>query len=397
MSSRMNHVQVLLSALVIGSTALLAAGGPRDNSTNYPVGIGIGGTEIAGIADTGGTTTISFEDAKKLGILDANGDPVNPPDGTTTLNGTGGGSVKCHRYDSLKIKIQPKNADGSNNGPAREIEATVLIAKKPADQDGANDAEKERKTKSVTNKLGKNVCGAVIDGKKLDYADRATKDPKKNERGTRWIDAPVEDRAEVPFDEDPDPTDDVHIPCSTPVAILNGVPIPGALVSTVSASLIPTPLAMQIGAELVGTELLTVETQMALFAEGLLPMLPENHPIPMQVVAIQTCLPLVGGGLFCNPSPAYFLTAPFVQRLLLGSNSLVPENWAATFNSQTGTIQFAPLCLADFDGSGFVDLDDFAAFVLAFEEGIDQADFDRSGFVDLDDFVGFVHAFEEGC
>jgi probable HAF family extracellular repeat protein len=52
---------------------------------------------------------------------------------------------------------------------------------------------------------------------------------------------------------------------------------------------------------------------------------------------------------------------------------------------------------ADFDGSGFVDTDDFTAYVQAFEAGADNADFDRSGFVDTDDFSAFVTAFEAGC
>jgi ELWxxDGT repeat protein len=55
------------------------------------------------------------------------------------------------------------------------------------------------------------------------------------------------------------------------------------------------------------------------------------------------------------------------------------------------------LCPADFDMSGFVDGDDFDAFVTAFELGDDAADFDRTGFVDTDDFTAFVHAFEAGC
>ncbi|MCC6428565.1 MAG: hypothetical protein IT435_17320 [Phycisphaerales bacterium] len=54
-------------------------------------------------------------------------------------------------------------------------------------------------------------------------------------------------------------------------------------------------------------------------------------------------------------------------------------------------------CPADFDRSGFVDLDDYVAFVLAFEAGTDDADFDQSGFVDLDDFIAFVQSFELGC
>jgi GDSL-like Lipase/Acylhydrolase family len=54
-------------------------------------------------------------------------------------------------------------------------------------------------------------------------------------------------------------------------------------------------------------------------------------------------------------------------------------------------------CLADFDKSGFVDSDDFDAFVRAFEAGESQADYDGSGFVDTDDFDAFVEGFEVGC
>lgn len=54
-------------------------------------------------------------------------------------------------------------------------------------------------------------------------------------------------------------------------------------------------------------------------------------------------------------------------------------------------------CTADFDGSGFIDTDDFDRFMQAFETGDDSADYDRSGFVDTDDFDGFIQAFEAGC
>jgi hypothetical protein len=56
-----------------------------------------------------------------------------------------------------------------------------------------------------------------------------------------------------------------------------------------------------------------------------------------------------------------------------------------------------PTCPSDFDGSGFVDTDDFTAFVTAFEQGDESADFDETGFVDTDDFTAFVLAFESGC
>jgi hypothetical protein len=52
---------------------------------------------------------------------------------------------------------------------------------------------------------------------------------------------------------------------------------------------------------------------------------------------------------------------------------------------------------ADFDGSGFVDIEDYSAFVLAFEAGDESADFDGSGFVDIEDFSAFVVMFEQGC
>ncbi|MCC6427714.1 MAG: hypothetical protein IT435_12950 [Phycisphaerales bacterium] len=69
--------------------------------------------------------------------------------------------------------------------------------------------------------------------------------------------------------------------------------------------------------------------------------------------------------------------------------------WGVTY--LTKSIVLTAHCGSDFDGSGFVDLDDFITFVAAFEEGTDNADFDGSGFVDLDDFIAFVIAFESGC
>lgn len=72
-------------------------------------------------------------------------------------------------------------------------------------------------------------------------------------------------------------------------------------------------------------------------------------------------------------------------------------------SSETATIGERPqlvvtyTCGADFDGSGFVDIEDYTAFVQTFEAGEDPADFDGSGFVDTDDFDAFVVAFERGC
>lgn len=75
----------------------------------------------------------------------------------------------------------------------------------------------------------------------------------------------------------------------------------------------------------------------------------------------------------------------------------LPEgvNWKVQYNVD-GVWLYA-VCSADFDGTGFVDIDDFTGFVAAFEAGEDTADFDGTGFVDIDDFVAFVNAFESGC
>jgi photosystem II stability/assembly factor-like uncharacterized protein len=70
---------------------------------------------------------------------------------------------------------------------------------------------------------------------------------------------------------------------------------------------------------------------------------------------------------------------------------------AGTYGRGTWRSDLPSPCPADFDGSGFVDGDDFDAFVAAFEAGDVSADFDGSGFVDGDDFDAFVQQFETGC
>jgi hypothetical protein len=65
--------------------------------------------------------------------------------------------------------------------------------------------------------------------------------------------------------------------------------------------------------------------------------------------------------------------------------------------SKASTPAQVSLCAGDFDCTGFLDTDDFTAFVLAFEAGDESADFDGTGFVDTDDFTAYVLAFEAGC
>lgn len=62
-----------------------------------------------------------------------------------------------------------------------------------------------------------------------------------------------------------------------------------------------------------------------------------------------------------------------------------------------GAYERQAACRVDFDGSGWVDIDDFTAFIEAFEAGHPSADYDASGFVDLNDFDAFMSDFALGC
>jgi probable HAF family extracellular repeat protein len=56
-----------------------------------------------------------------------------------------------------------------------------------------------------------------------------------------------------------------------------------------------------------------------------------------------------------------------------------------------------PACVADFDGSGAVDSQDFFAFLGAFFNADPRADIDNSGQIDSADFFAFLTAFFQGC
>lgn len=70
---------------------------------------------------------------------------------------------------------------------------------------------------------------------------------------------------------------------------------------------------------------------------------------------------------------------------------------AGTYGRGAWRSNLPSACPADFDGSGFVDFEDYNAFIAAFEAGDQSADFDESGFVDFEDFNAFVAQFESGC
>ena len=84
-----------------------------------------------------------------------------------------------------------------------------------------------------------------------------------------------------------------------------------------------------------------------------------------------------------------------------GTLTLVTQN-GGSFNSNHGawgnpSLNLITACPGDFDRNGFVDFEDFDAFVLAFEAGDARSDFNGDNFLDFSDFDDFVHAFEADC
>src|SRR5262245_45797895 len=92
---------VAIGAIVFWQFAAQSWAGPQDLSTNFPVTIEVGGFKGGGIADSGGTTTISFVDAQAAGLVDQNGDPTKTPDGTGSAGGAGGGGYRYNQFNNV--------------------------------------------------------------------------------------------------------------------------------------------------------------------------------------------------------------------------------------------------------------------------------------------------------
>ncbi len=107
------------------------------------------------------------------------------------------------------------------------------------------------------------------------------------------------------------------------------------------------------------------------------------------------------------------LSSPLWTTTTAGTSAAVPDGtlvkcteyyWGVTASNSAGSTSSTPFSAymethrpADFDNSGFVDIEDYDAFIMAFEAGGDDADFDGSGFVDVEDFYAYVEAFQAGC
>ncbi len=125
-----------------------------------------------------------------------------------------------------------------------------------------------------------------------------------------------------------------------------------------------------------------------------------DTPSPLVLTAYLNDTPVGGaqaaGAYGATTYPEGFLlftsAAPF-NRIVL---TVGPNPWGTNnFISDNFTIE--ALCPADFDANGFVNGEDFDAFVWEFELGNAAADFDANGFVNGEDFDLFAAAFEAGC
>ncbi len=394
---------LIVAVLAVAGLARSVTAGPEDQGTKYPVGVGIGGNTVeGGILDSGGTTTISFAHAWALGLIDDNGDPVNKPDGSTTLGGTGGGSVKCHVFKGVKVKVQPKNADGSNNGEPKEITVTVFVPKKASEQDGADDKEKDRKTGSVSTKLGANVVGAKFGDSKIDLKDKSTGDPKKNERSTGWTNINAQGDQKAPVKEDDNFEDEViqesYLPSG---ARFNDIPA-AAFATTVPITAVSQQLAqtMHIFAE--GQDPLDFLSHSVMFLSGWTDIIPDpGQPVPLQWGHATVQIPTSDGGAYAVESvrvfilPPGFITDPTLA--IVGGNALIPADTHAWFDNDSDLLQIAAACYPDFTGDGALDLFDFLAYVNAFNAGDPKSDCTGDGARDLFDFLCFVNAFNSGC
>lgn len=408
MNARQNLKTITVIA-TLGLGSLLAHAGPEDQFTKYKVTVGIGDVTATGIADTGGTTTISFEDAKRMGFLDRKGDPEFPTDGTQRMGGTGGGSVSCHIFEGILLKVQPRNADGTPNGPARTVRVNVFVPKKPSDQAGANDAEKARKTGSVPTKVGANVCGATIEGHKLDFKDEPTNDPKKNKRSTGWREVTSggggngtggADRS-ARVEEDDNYEDEILFEPRLGEARINDVPIQLVQLNLAPVTCVGQQAAQQLGLQMMGPEVLDFENHQILFLAGLTDILPDPNnelllPMGLCTVEIPT---LEGQPIALQPVRTFVLPDgdPFV--VAIGGNGLVPPLTSMWLDSDTHQL-FWDLdfrCPGDFNGDGVINTLDVIEFLNAWSSGLPEADINGDGLVNTLDVLEFLNAWSNGC
>jgi uncharacterized membrane protein len=56
-----------------------------------------------------------------------------------------------------------------------------------------------------------------------------------------------------------------------------------------------------------------------------------------------------------------------------------------------------PICIADFNGDGSIDIFDVFAFITAFNNGDPSVDLDGNGSIDIFDVFAYINLFNAGC
>ena len=110
---------------------------------------------------------------------------------------------------------------------------------------------------------------------------------------------------------------------------------------------------------------------------------------------------VIPGGTF-EGGRRYGIYLYFSNRLELAHAGLGGATSIAGFDRVThATLTTLPICRADFNDDGFMDIYDFTDFVTCFEGGDcppgKSADYNGDGFADIYDFTDFVTDFEAGC
>lgn len=351
------NVRLISMALLLASAAVPVlwshqpAPGPMDQSTWYYVNLGVTNPGNASQQydcgkvklDCGGVTSLSAADAQAAGLLKADGTNAVPHSGTVNLNGTGGGKVKCYKFDNVTISVTPLTDGGQNNGTPQTVTVTVVVPVPEGEQPGATPRERSRQRRSVKTKAGKNVAGATFGGnKKLDLVDEATNDPRKNKRSTRWVQASF-------TAGDPSVTilgggfdgHGFYFPPTMPRAAV------GSLVTEVAITghpltMIPMAWLEAANVRLTGSMALDLETQADLFVEGHLENLGE-HDLVVESGVVSITLFTTAGTFHTVEVAIIVHPEPEAHRIVLGINAIVPEQYAAVLEPDADALFLAPL------------------------------------------------------
>jgi len=98
-----------------------------------------------------------------------------------------------------------------------------------------------------------------------------------------------------------------------------------------------------------------------------------------------------------TPIRRYTFTAPRLRRGEEIAFLVASDRYSSGFGNFGVSVTVEPVCHADLNGDGLLDLDDIGLFITAFVAQDDDADLNGDGIFDLTDVSVFVTAFVAGC